>query len=657
MSITRTEAHKIFSDLYRKQRSPEHQQLIDEAISKSNDVFIRIDLMQKVDEDFQNKNRKVELDSKSKKPENKPSREEKYKKIEEVAPKRESSPQPQQSSSQESKEKETPKEDKSKDKKLTKKKPEKTGLLTGFFGGNNEIIQFAKDTGAIELGLFGRNPTISPTVEKVFRSLKEDQIISAIQVLKVCESQGWRAWTPLVYNIINNFSKFFNAFVSLDTLFLERISPEVFLDKSTKLQLSYIRVLEKEETKDIINEYVPNLIRQDDKLASKLPQAMAGINYALSLETTKPKLSESIAAFYIVANNKMIDWDHIKGMLNVPPMPTAKFQTSPEITREIELSINKNADDINNRIHKLEDLKNLKKRYFTIDDNGKISFDFLTKLVDDIFAHQMPENMQSQSIKQSYRSNPHKLLFLILRDFQTCYFPILEGYIKVGDSGMGTDTILIQPGLFRAEIENMNTALRALDAFNRKYPTFNYSFQSFYNDHAKGTSDPIVNGMLQVVNQCASILSHLANKINIIVDNHELALDYKKQNKLHDRVEANKDKVIDEIKVMHRFIPYYDQMIHTRDRLNGKKIYEVFMQMTKLLYNYSVIFKDNYITQKFTTNKKLETELEKLKAEYKRLTNIDYVYQKHDYEEEEFDAKENQTKNKPSEEVISDSNI
>lgn len=55
--VSRTEAHRVFADLYRKTRTPEHQQLIDEAILKSNDVFIRIDLIRKVDEDYENKNK------------------------------------------------------------------------------------------------------------------------------------------------------------------------------------------------------------------------------------------------------------------------------------------------------------------------------------------------------------------------------------------------------------------------------------------------------------------------------------------------------------------------------------------------------------------------------------------------------------------------
>ncbi len=54
-NISRTEAHKIFANLYRKQRTAEHQAQVDEIITRSNDVFIRIDLIKKLDEEFEKK--------------------------------------------------------------------------------------------------------------------------------------------------------------------------------------------------------------------------------------------------------------------------------------------------------------------------------------------------------------------------------------------------------------------------------------------------------------------------------------------------------------------------------------------------------------------------------------------------------------------------
>ena len=126
------------------------------------------------------------------------------------------------------------------------------GFMDKLFGSGNNIAKFAKETRTLELGLFARKPTISKNVEKIFRSLKEDEIISTIQALKYSEQIGWRIWTPLVYNVVLNYNRFFNAFISLDSLFRDEISAEVFLGRSTKMQMYYARILGRPDTKDII---------------------------------------------------------------------------------------------------------------------------------------------------------------------------------------------------------------------------------------------------------------------------------------------------------------------------------------------------------------------------------------------------------------------
>lgn len=65
-NVSRTEAHKIFANLYRKSRSAEHQAKVDEIITRSNDVFIRIDMIKKLDEEFEKNERKERVLEKEK---------------------------------------------------------------------------------------------------------------------------------------------------------------------------------------------------------------------------------------------------------------------------------------------------------------------------------------------------------------------------------------------------------------------------------------------------------------------------------------------------------------------------------------------------------------------------------------------------------------
>lgn len=584
---SRTEAHKLFAALYRKERSPEHQALVDGAIQRTNDIFIRIDLIKKVDEDFI----KTSVSERT---------EEKNEKITKSLPR---------SSEQMSARKTT-----SGDSGII------TGLLSNIFGVNNEINQFAKETGTIEISLFGRNLKIAKAVENVFKALKEEQILSTIQALRFCEQQGWREWNPLVYNIVNNFNKFFNAFISLDSLFTDNFSPDIFLNRSLKMQMYYYRYLSRPDAKDIVLKYVPEIINKDEKLLSKKNAILTGLTYSLSLENYTPKLTDVIRSFYILSGKKMVLWEDIVKKLNVPPISENQYNASAEIKKEVESMITKVAEEIKVRIFQKIEIEDLKQRYFIIDPRGKIDFDFINPIIEDYFQKHFPEVQQTPALKSSYKSLPHKLLYLLLRDFQANYMPLIEGYVKIGSKNNTKDVLVTQTGLFVREIEELNTIFRNLDAFNRKYPSFQYNFSAFNEDFANGTKDQIISNLLQLLAESADFFGKFASKINVLVANHLLAEKYEKTGEINDKTLLTKTKIIDEVKSMQRFIPFADETLISLNRTNSKTIYSIFNEMAKILINYAVIFKDKATMAKLTLNKKLDGELEKYYIEYKRLT-------------------------------------
>lgn len=614
--VSRTEAHRVFADLYRKSRTPDHQQLIDEAILKSNDVFIRIDLIKKVDEDYANKH-------KEKKPADDRDR---------------GTPEGNRNPSNRGETRQPPKENKpkrssevvnvesAKQKQAQKKKPQDSGgvgFLAGLFGGGgatNSIAKFAKETGAIEIGLFGRNPTISNSVEKLFRGVKEDILVPTIQALRVAEQQGWRIWSPLAYNVINNFNKFYNAFATLDGLVADKISADIFLDRSLKMQMFYVRFLQREDSRDIILTHLPEIVKQDEKLANKLNKIMEGVSYALALESGRPKLTEAITAFYIVSKKKMFSWQEIVADLRVPAIQEHKFQAAREIQKEVEITVAKISDDINSRLFKKEELQNLRSRYFSIDDKGKISFDFLNHVVDDYMAHHLPESAKSQTVKNSYKSQPHKLVYLLLRDLQTVYVNMIEGYVRLGDKNQNQEILLVQPGLFKNEIDQLNTLVRNLDNFNKKFPSFSYSFQQYNTDYTSGATDQIARTMMTTLQGASEFFGNFANKLNMLIESHLMAKSSESKGKSSEQISATKDKIIEEVKLMARFIPHYEKAVVAKERINGMSVENVFIQFTKYLYNYAVIFKDPNTTTKLTAHRKIEQELIKLNSEYERLT-------------------------------------
>lgn len=605
MATSRTDAHRVFANLYRKKRSPEHQKKVDEIITKSNDVFIRIDLIKKLDEEFLKTERSKEIEPV----------EDETRKNYRIDP-----PQTDSKTATSATKARKPVRPPAKD---NKKTDDGTGgIFNLLFGTNNAIAKFAKDSHALEMGLFGRKPFISNSVERLFRALREEQIISAIQVLKYSESVGWKIWTPYIYNVISNFSRFFNSFISLDSLFRDEISPEVFLGRSTKMQLHYVRHLQVENADDIIIKNVTELVKQDDKISSKLQAALEGIVYALNLEKKRPTLTDAITAFYIVKDRRFSTWRDIEKELKVAPIDEHKYSTSPETQKQIEVTTSKIYNDIREKENRRDDIDDLRRTFFHITEKGKISFDFLNDIIDDYISHYYSETMQTPGLKASFKSNPHKLLQLVCRDLQSVYFSLLEGYIKI-DDGQIKDVLLVQNGLLFAELDKINYLIRSLDNFNRKFSSFQYTFESFGKDAMKGSQDQVESQILTILSDAAEVFSKLGKKINIFLDNHHMALRNEKSGGLNENVINSKHKTIEDLKLNQRFIPYYNAKIIIQNRIEGKTIYEIFFEMTKLLYNYSVIFKDKTITKELAAYNQIQSELSKLYKDYQRLTGTE----------------------------------
>ncbi|MBP7280921.1 MAG: hypothetical protein KBA66_05060 [Leptospiraceae bacterium] len=605
---SRTEAHKIFASLYRKKRSPEHQQLIDDAITRSNDVFIRIDLIKKIDEEQERKERikeepaqtesKIETSKSSSMAGNignpKP-----------MVPKNQTSAQ------------------------IPAVTDNSGGFMDKLFGGGNNIAKFAKETKTLELGLFARKPTISKNVEKIFRSLKEDEIISTIQALKYSEQVGWRIWTPLVYNVVLNYNRFFNTFISLDSLFRDEISAEVFLGRSTKMQMYYARILNRPDTKEIIMDKVPALIKTEAKLYPKIESILTGLNYGLTLESRKPSLTDAIVAFHVVMTKKLVPWTELEKTLNVSPIDERKFNATQEVTKQIELATAKLSNDIQSKLNIKDELDFLKKNYFSFGEGGKLSFEFLNLIIDDYVAHYYAENMQTDVLKSNFKNTPHKLLQLVCRDLQSNYIPLVEGYVKL-DLNQVKDVLIMQIGLFFPEIDRMNNILRTLDAFNRKFPSFQYGFQNYSEHLTKGTQDQIESQLLKVLTEGSDFFHKFATKMTTVIENHMLALSYEESGQINEKTLLTKEKVIEEIKIMQRFIPFADGKMVSQNRLAGKTVFQVLFEMTRLLYNYAVIFKDGALLAKLGQSARNEAELQKLYSDYERLTSKPYTITKQD---------------------------
>ena len=594
-NLSRTEAHKVFANLYRKTRSPEHQAKVDEIITRSNDVFIRIDLIKKLDQEFE----------KSSRPDKK------------EAP----------ISSNIVTSQDTPKPTVKKEPPKPAATPQKSegGLFDRILGAGGQIGKFAKESKSLDLGLLGRKPTVSPNVEKIFKTLKEEEIIATAQALKFCEQAGWRIWSPVEYNVVVNFSRFFSAFISLDTLFKDEISPEVFLGRSTKMQMYYTRIVNNPNTKDIILEKVPSLVKLETKLSPKMESIMKGLSYILTLETRRPTLKDSIIAYHIVLKKKLVLWDEIEKSLAVPQIDDTKFNATPEVSKQIDMSAAKIYNDITSILASMEEVQTIRNYYFNFKPNKELDLDFIDTIINDYVMHSLPESSQNDLVKITIRQTPFKLLQVLCRDLQSVYIPVIEGFIKVDYMNGIKDTSLVQTGLFFNEIDKITGTIRSVEGFTRKFPSFTYTFKKYADDLNKGTTDQLENQLLKMTSEAAELFGKFAKKLTIIVENDKMAQDLEKSGHLNEKTLFTKEKPIEELKSMQRFIPFGTGKIITQNRLNGRTVSECLYELTKYLYNYAVLFKDPMASSYLMSFSEIEANLKKMYSEYERLACKPFV--------------------------------
>ncbi len=591
-NLSRTEAHKVFANLYRKTRSPEHQAKVDEIITRSNDVFIRIDLIKKLDQEFE----------KSTRPERK-----------------ESSPTSSNVVSSQEPAKPLPKKEAPKPSTAPATPKAEGGLFDRLLGAGGQIGKFAKESKALDLGLLGRKPTVSPNVERIFKTLKEEEIIATAQALKFCEQAGWRIWNPAEYNVVVNFSRFFSAFISLDTLFKDEISPEVFLGRSTKMQMYYTRIINNPNTKDIILEKVPSLVKLETKLAPKMEFITKGLNYILTLESRRPTLRDSIMAYHVVLKKKLVPWEEIERTLAVAPIDDSKFNATPEVSKQIDMSAAKVYNDIYAILASMEEVQTIRNHYFAFKPNKEVNMDFIENILNEYMLHSLPESSQNDLVKTTIQQTPPRLLQVVCRDLQSIYIPLIEGFIKVDYLSGVKDTTLVQTGLFFNEIDKITGTIRSVEGFTRKFPSFSYTFKKYADDLNKGTTDQLENQLLKMISEAAELFGKFAKKLTVIIENDNLAQDLEKSGQLNEKTLSSKEKPIDEIKPMQRFIPFGKSKLVTQNRLNGRTVSECLYELTKYLYNYAVLFKDPMASSYLMSFDEIEANLKKMYAEYQRL--------------------------------------
>lgn len=679
MSLTattsRTDAHRIFANLYKKARSPEHQRKIDEILTRSNDVFIRIDLIKRLDKEYEEKQKP------GKKGWFEPPRKDQTSKIKPVkslknsdqsAEKKEQSREeetksqaktpveeevffgdleqdtgqessraftiPHQEAYDSTKEKQTGRElARVSDENLPAviNEPSPVGIFYLFemvrkffqrmMGVNERISQFAEESRALHYPIFSKQPELSPEVKKIFYDIPNIELEDAILALEYCEQHGWKEWDRKVYNTVVNFHRFLRYFADGRKKFQDGETPLSFLLQTKRMQTYYARHLKRKNGGEIILSHVITFIKREPILAKNLDKIKNTLKQLTRLEKIRPRFTEVITSLYILEHQKMIYWHQVESALKVPPIDDSQYECSNQVAEQIKVTLENHEKELRDYTTILAEKDLIRKKFFQFNDKGKVVCGFLNFVVKDFIQNYYFSDEGQESLRWKFKNYPHWLFLLVCRDLRSIYGPILSDYIAVEETYI-KNVLIFNKNLFFNELELLETYLTKIEDFHRSYPEFALTFDKLNSQYMTKSSDRAELQFFSLIAEAADTFGQMAKKLHIILNNHRMAKEIEKRNKLTNEIRESSQAAITDTKIRARFIPYYNGMVVSGNRLNRKILEQIIQEMATYLFNYAVIFKNSSIINMITSREKLVMEINKSKKEYYRLSGEEFSY-------------------------------
>ena len=590
-TLTNPQAHKVFGDLYRKQRPPELQQKVDQVVSETADVFVRIKRIEDLDAGYQTERRLKENDVAG---------------AGSAGPRR--GPRPAGAAPAPGARKKI----------VAKKPPPKRqrgggnffSWLFGAAGGGNELSRWGDETGTIESGLFARGLKLSSAVPAIFDSFREDQITPTAKAFRYAVGGAWEELEPARYNAIIAAYQFFSEFVKAGTAFRKSEEPEIWITETIKLQKYYAFLLQYPEYDKILTRDLPAYVKRGSDAQAFAPALKASMDYIVALENRKPTLKNALTALYVLARKRLYAWEDIVAELSVSKPALDNYRGPEQVMARITQRISDLKTRYNQCAAQLREVEKIKNEYFQTDENGRLKTDFLNPIVNEVVHRSYGENAITETLLQSYKREPHRLLFAFLKDIDISFITLFTGSVGVRtESHHHEDVLLFKQGLFKIYGDRFNQIMREMEAFMKKHRDINYSFADFMNELKQLPDDPIVRSFHAIVKNSVELLAKINVDIQTMLGNHQMALGRERAGKASDALNQTKVLPIESLQVESRFLPYFDRDLVTNTRMNGRKVGAVLEELSRNIYNFLYIFRDPEMTRALNSGPQLQKQM------------------------------------------------
>ncbi len=578
--ITTTQAHKLFGELYKKQRPPELQQKVDEIIEKYKDVYIRIKKIQELDEAFtkQIKQNKINID-KSKKNNN----------IVNVL------------------------------KKEKNQKKNKGSFFQKVLGGN-ELSRWGSETGTFIHGLFGLNLNFSQQLIQSFHLFEEKQILDTLKSLGFFIQKGWMEFPPQKYNIIVTLFQFFREYINIYPLFKSEISPDFIIQKTLKMQVLYANLIQFPDYTNFIENQFAEWLKKEKDIAPYYANTISVVKILSRMEQRRPKFTDIILSFYVLQRKKIIKWNDLIRELNIKPPVIDRYRAPDKIMQLIHQRISKLQQTIDEKQRLKKDIIYIKNKYFIMTDKGKVNFEFLNDIVIYILKRQYGEMRVGREMVQSHINEPQKLLNILFTDFDLNFNNLYTSTISIYDQkNQTTDVMIFKNSVFKKEMDLYSEINKDIKDFLNQYKTAVLSFQNLYTAMKGSPTDIILQNFIKIIVKSNNFFRKMINHLRTIINNHEEATELERTGHLKESLQRSKIIPIENISLQPRFIPYYNYKISSVGRINEKTVLEVIEENIRDFYNYLYLFKDASILELLNSIPKIDSEIELTKKKLLQL--------------------------------------
>ena len=590
-TLTRSQAHKYFGELYQRSRSPEAQKRVDEIVKNVSDIFVRIKRIEELDEQEGGGSRGVETrgDGGGRRRAGGGSGAGSRK----AAPKKAPARKPAAASTS------------------------KPGFLTNLFGG--DLAKWGERTGTLSSGFLALNLKLSREVPRVFEQFDEDSIISAIRSFRFAVVNAWEGFPPQKYNVIVCAYQFFQEFVKIPVLFKKQDPPATIIQETLKAQVLYAQLLKMPNWEKVLVDEFPEWVgNMEDisKLAKKTEKVMRQI---AALERTRPKLSDCFLSLYALERKKLMGWPELLDELKVKEPVLDEYRAPESVMQRIQKRISKLRQEIRTRKESIEEIQEIRKLYFKTDSNGRVTVDFLDSILSAVVRKTQPEKSMNEDYVRAQKTEPHRLLHLLLQDYEMTVLSLLTGTVQVDHEAGGVgDGILFKSGLFKFEADESLGVHREMEEFLRKYKNTTFTFQAYIAGLKTGSKDAMISGFAHVVARANKLFRRTVASLRLVLHNHEQAVEKEAHQKASENLLRTKTYPIEILEPAVRFIPMYDRVLAGSTRLNGMTIEKAMETIVMNLYNYLYIFRDDELVRTLASIPRLKSEIQGIQSRLER---------------------------------------